>query len=553
MKQKNCNWIYSLVIMGLFIMLTNSCKKGEDVAQTPVSTITADKLTVNQLEIVSLTPSNITFGQTEYSGTIGGQNVKLLPVANKLVFSVPEISAGTQTLTTTIEGKDYSFLFTVMQLAPITDAQQVVNTVLLPALMNAEQLDSLGAFVQQFHADSNWAENKTILKNYYDDFNTQYDALSGTDKLQLAKILKANEGLFGQLLDIREIIDSTNNYFKPQGDYDFDANLNEGMLKLSKSKFQLVVLIASTAFTVDACIAVPTPWTCGFAAACAAALGIKLYHHNTVVKALLDKVFEPFEAMIDKVREKSGITLRNNQVYGFSVSLNIRTLYSPDMNSSKSGVQGMVTELNESATAWEEATEVLPKKFKDKPAHITNKTSYKSKNFAYSGNNFSIGNISNPQVSVASQNIVGNELKVGFTTSASTDQTFTFDLKYNKGQYSINQNVSATITISSRAALLVENTWKILYSKTNGVPDPINDCEKDDILTFISNGTWTYNMNSTPCPDQSNDTGNWTLSSDEKYLTINGDIYYIVELTASKLVILLGTGAYTEELGFTAW
>ena len=101
----------------------------------------------------------------------------------------------------------------------------------------------------------------------------------------------------------------------------------------------------------------------------------------------------------------------------------------------------------------------------------------------------------------------------------------------------------------SRKELLTAKQWKILSSKTNGVADVISDCEKDDFVIFASNGTYTWNPGTVKCdPSETIRTGTWTLSSDEKTLTLDGDATTIVELTESRLVISTIDGSWEQTL-----
>ena len=67
-----------------------------------------------------------------------------------------------------------------------------------------------------------------------------------------------------------------------------------------------------------------------------------------------------------------------------------------------------------------------------------------------------------------------------------------------------------------------------------------DDCEKDDITTFSSDGTYKIDEGATKCdPDdpQINETGSWSLSSDKKILTSNGIGFNVVTLTSTDLKI----------------
>jgi hypothetical protein len=71
--------------------------------------------------------------------------------------------------------------------------------------------------------------------------------------------------------------------------------------------------------------------------------------------------------------------------------------------------------------------------------------------------------------------------------------------------------------------ILTSKPWKITSEKVNGVETLVN-CEKDDVLTFLANGTYTYNIGANKCdPSETNYTGTWTLSDDGKTIVFDGD------------------------------
>ncbi len=71
----------------------------------------------------------------------------------------------------------------------------------------------------------------------------------------------------------------------------------------------------------------------------------------------------------------------------------------------------------------------------------------------------------------------------------------------------------------------------------------IDACEKDDATNFTDDGKYTYNDGANVCdPSSPNEgSGTWTLSSDEKKLTIEESgfslAFDIVSLTKSELVL----------------
>ena len=84
-----------------------------------------------------------------------------------------------------------------------------------------------------------------------------------------------------------------------------------------------------------------------------------------------------------------------------------------------------------------------------------------------------------------------------------------------------------------------------LYNPTSNMweDQAIDDCSKDDCLSFKSDKTATFDEGATKCDpaDPQTSTGTWSLSADGKTLTsvIDGDTSMgtIIELTASQLII----------------
>jgi heat shock protein HslJ len=76
---------------------------------------------------------------------------------------------------------------------------------------------------------------------------------------------------------------------------------------------------------------------------------------------------------------------------------------------------------------------------------------------------------------------------------------------------------------STPKEILTSKSWKITSTKVNGV-EVLQDCEKDDVLTFLANGTYTYNVGTNKCnTSDTNYTGTWTLSDDGKTIVFDGD------------------------------
>ena len=106
----------------------------------------------------------------------------------------------------------------------------------------------------------------------------------------------------------------------------------------------------------------------------------------------------------------------------------------------------------------------------------------------------------------------------------------------------------------TKKEMLTAKSWKILSSKSNGVAEVIEDCQKDDFLKFVANGTYTFNPGTNKCYSEDvTDSGIWALSSDEKYLIVDGDSITIVELTTSRFTFSITDGDYISEATYISF
>ena len=82
----------------------------------------------------------------------------------------------------------------------------------------------------------------------------------------------------------------------------------------------------------------------------------------------------------------------------------------------------------------------------------------------------------------------------------------------------------------------------------------IEDCEKDNFLTFAPDGTYIFNPGTNKCSsDESADSGSWALSSDEKYIIVDGDSAKLVELTPSRFTISIPDSDGTYEATYISF
>lgn len=99
--------------------------------------------------------------------------------------------------------------------------------------------------------------------------------------------------------------------------------------------------------------------------------------------------------------------------------------------------------------------------------------------------------------------------------------------------------------------------WQPISAKDSDGPIVVDDCKKDDLMTFALTGIFTYSPGVTKCDrTETIQTGSWTISSDEKNITMTAkdgsEVYTIVEITANKLIVSSGSGINAWEETYIA-
>jgi hypothetical protein len=101
----------------------------------------------------------------------------------------------------------------------------------------------------------------------------------------------------------------------------------------------------------------------------------------------------------------------------------------------------------------------------------------------------------------------------------------------------------------SSKEILTSKSWKMSSSKQNGV-EVIEDCTKDDIITFATDGTFTTTVGSITCYNGETDySGIWTLSGDGKTLTID-EYPASVSISENKITVTSTDGTDTVVMTF---
>ena len=99
----------------------------------------------------------------------------------------------------------------------------------------------------------------------------------------------------------------------------------------------------------------------------------------------------------------------------------------------------------------------------------------------------------------------------------------------------------STPTAKTKTELITSGSWMVSDMLINGTSflALMEPCEKDNFMTFKTNGTYITDEGATKCDaaDPQTTTDNWSFSSDEKKITIDGDLGDLVTLNETDMVV----------------
>lgn len=94
----------------------------------------------------------------------------------------------------------------------------------------------------------------------------------------------------------------------------------------------------------------------------------------------------------------------------------------------------------------------------------------------------------------------------------------------------------------NKTELLTKAPWKLTNLILQDGTDVTEDCHKDNVYTFKTDGTASVNIGTNICDEgtvdeEENLTINWLFNSNETFFTIDGEVYEVITLDANNLVL----------------
>ena len=476
MKFRN-EFLVWLVLVSFTFSLTG-CGGGDGgdsaspVAPTTGSTFSLDKTTAAApYEVLTLSVNNVTLSQASYTAMIGGKSTDLIAVNQKLAFMVPDLPAGQQTLTATIEGQSINIPMTV-KAAPSSSAQTVTN-----------QFASTKQLIQTMAANASSTDQAffSSLQTYVDELNTKFQALSTSDQLWVAGFIAANANDQGVLSRIAlRGLSTPGSRISPNvvddliGQLQTDADTLLALLvtvntHLARAVYFMVLTAAGLTLGVTVVGAVATGIALGLTF-----VQLQIYwRESDEVADRLGKFTKRIPDVFAKIQAFSSSLFSSVRAQGAQqtlifengkeASLTLQTKFSNLNVSHRSSnyplVQQIIKDFDEMKSGFTGKVHsalpgfaVAPKTVDDYPALDAVTQMVPAKYFS-----FVDSSISNSKVKKGSFKTEGNNVTLSFSTTESVTQNFTFELNYKiPGLFDVNQKFNGRISFGAKQLVRIE-------------------------------------------------------------------------------------------------
>ncbi len=434
MKRSNLLSVIFLVVVSTVLI---QCKKKQidppiDATPAPNTELVLGASDFKQLQIVVFEKIGINAQLEQYQGTIASLSVPVPVVVqgDLISFVIPDNIGANFQLQVNIDGVDYtSTVFSISAVSAISDPDLVFNSyVTATNLFNSSStiIDSL-----DIHTEFNTAtlhSDQVVFENYMSNVVSNYNSLAAADKMKIAVFIRANEAMFN---DFRQIVDDVPSeipsYMLKSILTDWENKVNTAMQAFKLAVIKTVAMSGCTAAVIlGASIFIPglQVVAVGIVVGTFSATFLELLKKQQI---LLNTVIEP--DLNSQTVNKSGIIFLIGQAYELNVKMDYTSIHA-GTNFGQSVVSSFKNSINKFVDSWNSLIQNIP--FTTTLNHVEDISTFKTKFLDVHGSYLSVSNISNPNVNLVSQNVVGGRLALTFNT-ATPDvlQEFTYTLKYD--------------------------------------------------------------------------------------------------------------------------
>lgn len=498
----------AMIFFGTLMLLNfTSCttEPDEEAYAAELIVLTTDKPQYAPFEVVTVTYPEDLSGIQPFTAKINNTEVTINFEGKIASFMLPNLPNGTHDLTFTYDKENFKVPVVVASLPNMLTPDEYFNEVKTSLSNNISELNTQITEMEQASGDPNeYAALRNDVAKYTEIANSaeaSYNNLSPADKQDFARVMAASKYFLDRHNSVTESLKNNSiSLYKMQNVRD-----QETQVEISRAAFVANVIFTvahiPAMVTLVKMVANPNPWF-SVGSALAGGLVFASYCVNvdeTIIASqrLTSKSLKPFEFLIDGTKQ----VFNSGEAMVSGIQAKYRSLIGSDAENGSNGgtIFEIVEKFNYFKNSYNSFTSKIPAKFRPGYVMTSLKNTYTSTTNYVHNKYVSIRNISNPNVTVEQLNQSDGSIKIKATTSATDEQSFTYDVFYTNENFTkgLSTTVNAKVGIRTDSTAIYTESAIGLYNVT-GPPNVGNGPNSRLTCELKANGEAIYTIYDDP-------------------------------------------------------
>ena len=440
MKKSSYLVIYcTLLLCTILSFSLNSCSKEDEPTKTEPLSLSTEKSQYAPYEIVTISSSEDLFTEKSFTAVINNIEITIGGEGYIAAFMLPDLNNGKYDLSFTLNQKNYIVPITIASLSNIQSADQYFNEIKSNLNQSITDLNTQITQLSQNSEDPNefikLQNDVTKYTNLLSEYTTSYNNLSELDKIEFAKSIAANKALIDASNNLTSALQSSTLSLRGgQTVDDYEAAVEASTSAFTSSAIELAEQIP---LIVAGAIIAKTPThpiiNIGAVLGTGYLVANFILDANKTITAAITLTNTSIKPL-DVISQSSQVVYYSGAETVSDIQAKYRSLINTDGNDG-SIINTIVEKYNYFMNKYNGLVNDLPSFIRPSYVMTSLKNSFKQTTRSIYNEYVSITNISNSNVILEQLNQEDGSIKIKATNSASTDQTFTYDVNYTNSKF----------------------------------------------------------------------------------------------------------------------
>ncbi|GAA3940801.1 hypothetical protein GCM10022406_25960 [Hymenobacter algoricola] len=426
----------------LCLILVPSCNNtSEDPDPDSTTDTTALKTIKSQhapYELVLLRSPKSILGTQPLEGTINEIKVQITPKDTLACFMLPGLTNGPYTLRLTANNTVYTVPVVVVAVANLQSPETYFTAAETQMLRNFTQINThADALIQDGGLPADYLPLKQdVLQQaaLLSEYKTRFQNLSAADKQEFARAMAANAAVDAEFESLTAAFTTSATALRStQAVSDYEAGVEVSMGHFITTAIFTAGHIPLILMGAKLLVAAPNPGVLLALALTVGSFEVHLLQLYSITGILLSKALKPYEGL-----DLNQTVFQLGQELDVAVTAKYRTFFQGDEATFPGGslLNAGMAQFTSFRSSFNEIVNALPQTLRPSTRFKELRTQYSTSVRNVFNRYLRVSNVSNPNVTLTQLNQADGGIRLRATTSATTNQPFSYDLTYTNGKFS---------------------------------------------------------------------------------------------------------------------